>query len=94
MGFRDSKHVPGDERRAEVGTDVFEPLLGDLPKRCKPGVGPSDSIRCTPEQRILLDLDGEREQLARGREATDGGSRPTDAAVVEVSATMMIRRGE
>jgi hypothetical protein len=94
MGFRDSKHVPGDERRAEVGTDVFEPLLGDLPERRKPGVGPSDSIWCTPEERILLDLDGEREQLARGREATDGGSCPTDAAVGERSVRMTTRREE
>jgi hypothetical protein len=94
MGFGDSKHVPGDERGADVWPNVFEPLLGDLPKRCEPGVGPSDSIRRTPEEWILLDLDGEREQLARGRKATDRGGRPTDAAVVEVSATMIIRRGE
>jgi hypothetical protein len=79
MGLRDSKHVPGDERRAEVGADILQPLLGDLPERSKPGVGPSDSIRCTSEERVILDLDGKREQLARGREATDGGGvvRPT-----------------
>jgi hypothetical protein len=94
MGFGDSKHIAGDERRAEVGTDILQPLLGDLPKRCKPGVGPSDSIRCTPEEWILLDLDGEREQLARGRKATDGGSRPTDAAVGERSVRMTTRREE
>jgi hypothetical protein len=94
MGFGDSEHVPGDERRAEVGTDVFEPLLGDLAERREPGVGPSDSIRCTSKEWILLDLDGEREQLARGREATDGGGCPTDAAVIERSARMTTRREE
>jgi hypothetical protein len=94
MGFRDSEHVAGDKRGADVWPNVFEPLLGDLPKRCEPGVGPSDSIRRTSKEWILLDLDGERKQFARGREATDGGGRPTDAAVIERSARMTTRREE